>query len=308
MSNYLAEDDGLSSENLVNFDALNEFGGVYILGDGFRINTAMVLRERFENRTSWTIQEYLDIEESLETWQSMCYYMNDYYFLENVSGRYSRHAINWEDGSCNFDNSEFTAILEAAGRVKDDNTEDFETVDSFTSAWQRIGTGQLIVSASYISNPSSIKEDEMLSGSKLTYIGWPTPDGSCGTDFDLLNPVGISVNSQHKDACWEFVKYYVKNPELSTYMTYLPLYKPKLASAINLYRSEDYQGVKMESRQDVLDLYELIERPEKMAIYDETVVDIIIEEAEEYFAGNRTAEEAAARVQERVSLYVSEQS
>lgn len=124
----------------------------------------------------------------------------------------------------------------------------------------------------------------------------------------MLNPVGISVNSQHKDACWEFVKYYVKNPELSTYMTYLPLYKPKLASAINLYRSEDYQGVKMESRQDVLDLYELIERPEKMAIYDETVVDIIIEEAEEYFAGNRTAEEAAARVQERVSLYVSEQS
>ena len=132
MSNYLAEDDGLSSENLVNFNALNEFGGVYILGDGFRINTAMVLRERFENRTSWTIQEYLDIEESLETWQSMCYYMNDYYFLENVSGRYSRHAINWEDGSCNFDNSEFTAILEAAGGVKDDNTEDFETVDSFT--------------------------------------------------------------------------------------------------------------------------------------------------------------------------------
>ena len=50
------------------------------------------------------------------------------------------------------------------------------------------------------------------------------------------------------------------------------------------------------------------ELPEHMAVYDGTVVDIIIEEAEEYFAGNRTAEDAAARVQERVSLYVAEQS
>lgn len=60
--------------------------------------------------------------------------------------------------------------------------------------------------------------------------------------------------------------------------------------------------------EDANKLYQLIETPERLSVYDETVVDIIIEEAEEYFAGNRTAEDAAARVQERVSLYVAEQS
>lgn len=308
MSNYLAEDDELSYDDLVNVDALNEFDGIYILGNGFKILTAMALSERFGERTSWTIQEYLDIEASLEPWQSMCYYMNDHYFLENIGGRYSRHAINWKEGTCDFNNSEFIEILEAAGRVKDDNTEEFETLESFTTAWQRIGAGQLIVGAAYISNPSSIKEDEAFSESQIAYIGWPTPDGSCGSDFELMGPVGICTNSEHKDACWEFIKYYVKNPELSLQMRYLPLYRPKLAATISLYRTDDFKGVKMENKQDVLDLYEIIELPEHMAVYDETVVDIIIEEAEEYFAGNRTAEEAAARVQERVSLYVAEQS
>ena len=308
MGEYLAEDDELSYDDLVNVDALNEFDGIYILGNGFKILTAMALSERFGERTSWTIQEYLDIEASLEPWQSMCYYMNDHYFLENIGGRYSRHAINWKEGTCDFNNSEFIEILEAAGRVKDDNTEEFETLESFTTAWQRIGAGQLIVGAAYISNPSSIKEDEAFSESKIAYIGWPTPDGSCGSDFELMGPVGICTNSEHKDACWEFIKYYVKNPELSLQMRYLPLYRPKLAATVSLYRTDEFKGVKIENKQDVLDLYEIIELPEHMAVYDETVVDIIIEEAEEYFAGNRTAEDAAARVQERVSLYVAEQS
>ncbi len=308
MGEYLAEDDELSYDDLVNVDALNEFDGIYILGNGFKILTAMALSERFGERTSWTIQEYLDIEASLEPWQSMCYYMNDHYFLENIGGRYSRHAINWKEGTCDFNNSEFIEILEAAGRVKDDNTEEFETLESFTTAWQRIGAGQLIVGAAYISNPSSIKEDEAFSESKIAYIGWPTPDGSCGSDFELMGPVGICTNSEHKDACWEFIKYYVKNPELSLQMRYLPLYRPKLAATVSLYRTDEFKGVKIENKQDVLDLYEIIELPEHMAVYDETVVDIIIEEADEYFAGNRTAEDAAARVQERVSLYVAEQS
>ena len=40
---------------------------------------------------------------------------------------------------------------------------------------------------------------------------------------------------------------------------------------------------------------------------DERLLNLIREEAEAYFAGRKTAEEAAAAVQKRASLYVSEQ-
>lgn len=308
MNEYLDTDAELSMTDLANSKAIAEYGGVYILSNSIRISSAIGLKERFGERTGWTIDEYLEIENSLEDWQSMSYRMDNNFFLEHIGGRYSRNAIDWKSGTCDFNNEDFISILETAGKVKEDNTDEFETLESFTTGWVRMGTGQLVMCYSTIINPSTMMEDKKFTGKPLTYIGWPTPDGSCGTDLELVNPVGICKNSEHKDACWEFIKYYVKNPELSLQMTALPLYKPKLAAAINMYRSDNFKGVKMENKQDVLDLYEIIELPEHMAVYDETVVDIIIEEAEEYFAGNRTAEEAAARVQERVSLYVAEQS
>ena len=44
-----------------------------------------------------------------------------------------------------------------------------------------------------------------------------------------------------------------------------------------------------------------------MSFYDDAVMDIILEEAQELLAGNRTAAETAKNIQERASLYMLEQ-
>ena len=310
MTEYIESDGQITRDDILFYDALNSYGGIYMIGDSFCIDSAKVLTETFGERTGWTIQEYLEIEASLAPWQSMCYYMNDHFFLENVAGRYSREAIDWENGTCDFNNQEFVSILEAAYRVKDDNTEEFETRESFTSAWQRIGAGQLMMSFSYIDEPTAMKRDEVYAGKPLTFIGWPTVDGNCGSDIEIHNAVGIVSNSRHKDVCWEFVKYMLvnANADPATAMN-MPLYKPALDRMVRKCRGvDDSQGIKLTNQNEVDKFYDFLDVPENIAVYDETVVDIIIEEAEEYFAGNRTAEDAAARVQERVSLYVAEQS
>lgn len=46
---------------------------------------------------------------------------------------------------------------------------------------------------------------------------------------------------------------------------------------------------------------------EKLSCYDSTIISIILEGARPYFAGQRTAEEAAANIQARAAIYVSEQ-
>lgn len=40
--------------------------------------------------------------------------------------------------------------------------------------------------------------------------------------------------------------------------------------------------------------------------YNEQIAGIILEEGEAYFSGQRTVEEAAERIQNRVTLYLSE--
>ena len=72
------------------------------------------LKEVFGERRGITIQEYLDLEASLEPWQDMCYHMDPAYFIEVVSRRYMRGAIDWETGTCDFDNPEFIIKDEAA--------------------------------------------------------------------------------------------------------------------------------------------------------------------------------------------------
>lgn len=89
-------DADIGRSNLMVWDALSEYGGVYVISDGFSCKGMKGLREVFGDARGWTIQDYLDMEASLEPWQDMCYHMDPAYFIEMLSRRYMRTAIDWE--------------------------------------------------------------------------------------------------------------------------------------------------------------------------------------------------------------------
>lgn len=107
-------DSDIGRANLMVWDALSEYGGVYVISDAFSCECMYGLKEVFGERRGMTIQEYLDLEASLEPWQDMCYHMDPAYFIEVVSRRYMRGAIDWETATCDFDNPEFIIKDEAA--------------------------------------------------------------------------------------------------------------------------------------------------------------------------------------------------
>ena len=57
-----------------------------------------------------------------------------------------------------------------------------------------------------LADASKIAFDRYRGGETLAYIGWPTVDGSGGTDVGLQYPIGISAITEYTDGCWEFVK------------------------------------------------------------------------------------------------------
>ena len=83
-------DAEIGRSNLMVWDALSEYGGVYVISDGFSCKGMKGLREVFGDARGWTIQDYLDMEASLEPWQDMCYHMDPAYFIEMLSRRYMR--------------------------------------------------------------------------------------------------------------------------------------------------------------------------------------------------------------------------
>lgn len=53
-------------------------------------------------------------------------------------------------------------------------------------------------------------------------------------------------------------------------------------------------------------LEELIASVDRSYSYDQNIMDLVTEECADFFAGNRTAEQAASLIQDRVSTYVNE--
>ena len=54
-------------------------------------------------------------------------------------------------------------------------------------------------------------------------------------------------------------------------------------------------------------IMDLINSAERTASYDESIMEIIRDEAAAFFAGQKSAKETAAVIQSRVNIYVNEQ-
>ncbi len=82
-----------------------------------------------------------------------------------------------------------------------------------------------------------------MAGCALSFIGWPTIDGSCGSDIILTDPVGIVAQSEHTDGSWTFIKYMIQNTEESD-QNGLPVYRPLLETMCEAAKEDSALPVK----------------------------------------------------------------
>lgn len=142
-------------------------------------------------------------------------------------------------------------------------------------------------------------------GQTLSYIGWPTVDGSNGTDIRLIQAVGINKVSKNIEGCWEFVKFLLKNPILENNTSGMPTYAPLVARTLKMLNSG---GQKLKTtEEDMKIVMNLASESESLTYYDEEVMNIILDESSAFIQGNVSAHETAKRIQSRVSLYMKEQ-
>lgn len=304
MREYFESDDKMGIDDIVIKNALESAGGIYYIGNVFFLETLVGLNSEFGDRYGWTLSEYLGIESSMPSGSETLYNTTKEQFLRQICARYIRTAIDWVNGSCYFDSDEFIEILEASNRINE-NPEDLNNMD-YTDGTVRVGKGTLVAAASWVNTVWKLAYEESMAGNQLSFIGWPTADGSCGSDIYLYEPIGIVSQSLNTDGCWEFIKFLLTDVDESS-DNGLPVYKPLLDAKIEDAKTDEDNSVQI-SDTDAERFYALLAAIENTAIYDETVLEIIEEEGESLFSGNKTADQVAKIIQARVSLYVSEQS
>jgi len=300
MDKCIANDSTVADDDLVALTALRSFGGLFLLGSNITVDTLVAKQSRFGERYGWTMQEYLELEaqEDDDVW--IIYNISHDLFLKEVSRRYTREAIDWEHGICEFDTVKFVELLKACSRIQDKlATEDNELIGLGASF---VGEGKMIVAPSMTDQIYTLARDETFAGEKLSFIGWPTIDGRCGTDIRFQHPIGIISKSDQIEGCWEFIKYLLQSEPINYG---IPIYRPRLLESIHKAEESEKQYEQM-SPEQASRLLSLLDHIENMAIYDDTVIGIIMDESVDFFAGNRSAEETASIIQSKVSLYLSE--
>lgn len=301
MCAILAGDPDINENDILIWNALHEYNGLYLMSPTFWTETLACSSETMQKYEGWTINDYLEIEKSLDSNQSMIYYMNPENFIVSIGGRYLQKALDLVNASCDFDNEEFISILESAVQAGCYEA----TYDPNETGQQKVIRGKLICFFSGLMTGQDVAFDREECGQTLSYIGWPTVDGSNGTDIRLTQAVGINKATKNIEGCWEFVKYLLKNPILIDNASGMPTYAPLVNEDLKMLNSGEPKFKTTEEDMEIV--INLAKESEQLTYYDEEVMNIILNESSAFIQGNASASETAKRIQSRVSLYMKEQ-
>ncbi len=103
--------------------------------------------------------------------------------------------------------------------------------------------GRLILTELWMVSPDEFTEAEKTFGRSISYIGWPTPDGGCGS-FAVAPARTYAISTQTKcpEGCWAFAKYIMTKSGGAGMMSYKP--------ALEARRCRSFRGAQEHAGRD----------------------------------------------------------
>lgn len=310
---YLVNSSRFSREDFVEpvLEAFSHEEKLTSLSATFRIQTMAGKSSVVGEERGWSIEEMMacakDYPDALLLGGTQKTSILSYCML------YSQESyIDWEKEKCYFDTDEFKQILEFANMFPE--LIDWSTYDSSENV-EKLQANQILLTDVSIYELQDIRECEAMIGEPVTFIGFPTADGSVGCGLYTSSRYGITANSRNKEGAWLFIESYLANASDSTFSWGLPSLKKDfekmMADAVTVTEDNTEEPVSDALRlssEDVEFLKELIAEAKPMSNTDNKLLLILMEEAAAYFQGQKTLDEVAEIIQNRAQIYVSENS
>lgn len=243
--------------------------------------------------------------------------------------------IDWSTGECKFDSDAFKNILEFVNKFPDEVNWEDRTESEPT----RIQNGDVLLAQAYIYDFKQLQiYSEMFAG-EYTCIGFPTVDGTGGHALTTGDAYAITTKSAHKDGAWEFLESVLTTEDNGRYYNGFPTVKSRLDDMVKKALEPDYildengevmkdengepmvsmgtssigyedgwsYTYRMPNQEEVDKVMELMNhaRPVSYNGNDE-ITKIITEEAEGFFKGQKSVDEVAKVIQNRINVYVGE--
>lgn len=359
LNTFMDGGNGLSRDYFVPqvMSALEKDGKLYELPTSFSVQTAYALSSIASQYDTWNVAAVQDAMTQLQEGATV---FSDGWTkntaLSNCLSRNLSAFVDWTTGKCEFDSEAFQQLLAFCNSFPAETSDGDGAIAYASSAdiavddamWEsdatRITNGKQLMSTtgmysfdSYIWNVYAIRD-------KITFIGYPTEDGS-GSSFELQMPMAISSVTKYPDAAWDFVCSIIKKMNTideNNYYYGFPISQAAFDAEMTDIMTEQYQldenGEQVDwdgdgepdkairgsyetmengetvykdvyalTQEDIDQILGVINSTRSVYDYDQEILDIITDEVAAYFAGDKDVQTTANMIQSRVNLYVQEQ-
>lgn len=316
--------------------ALEVDGKLCQAASSFGIQAVMGPKSVVGDTPGWTYEQYnAALDQMPEGCSGFSRYMTRDNMLQTLLAADTDYYVNWTTGECKFDSPEFIALLNFAASFPADYPDDDEWVDDRTL----LAEGKQMLTTAYISSFDDILYNDVYFGAgNSTYIGYPTNEG-VGNLLNINSGIAITKNCADKDGAWQFVRTFLtekgqddmQNYNMPTniklfdrYLEYEMTQEYEKDADGNYLLDENGERIPISrggwgmpdgtvyeiyaiSQEQADQLRALINSTTKLANYNDSIFDIVNEQAQAFFAGQKSAEEVARLIQSKANIYVNEQ-
>lgn len=300
------------------FNALSQDGKLYEITSNFYITTIAGPASIVGTEPGWTYDEmYAALDQMPEGCELFSLGTTRSDVFSSICMLNLSRFVDWTTGECSFDSDDFISLMEFANRFPETfDWEHHEWTNEDSDAYRIKEGRQLLVTLS-LSDPYSYNYYSEMFNGDMALKGFPDVPGS-GAVFNM-NGTGLAIAStcKNQDAAWSFVRTLLTREYQENYTygfcTNRELCEENIQSMVgeSYYSYDQVTGEEKEIifTQENADLItDLINNTSMVADYNTSQInDIINEEVAYYFSGEKTAQDVAATIQNRVSIYVNEQ-
>ena len=327
LTSYYEKDSDVSVDDMIPSvaKAMQIDGKYYYIAPGFYVNTLVGAAKTVGTEPGWTmddLKKLLDEHKDARPFYSENKNDNLYSFITMNISDY----VDWSTGECTFDGQDFKDILEICNRGTNEETDYSEDSPSEPSL---IKEGKVLLTNGGSLDMESVELYEAMFNGDITFIGYPNKDKD-GSYFAFDKQLGIYSKSKNKDAAWEFLKtfltkeYQGNRNNLYSNPTRQDAFDMLVKSKTATEKYTDELGNEVEPLEsgwgwDDLNVdigpltdkqaqmyIDLVNNTDKTGEYNDEIGNIITEEAKAYFSGQKSLDETADVIQNRVKTYVNE--
>ena len=322
--------------------ALETDGKLTSVSSGFYIQTCIGAKSVVGDKPGWT---YRDLNAALATMPEGCTVFGISTtrdtVLDTMLSLDMGQFVDWNTGKVNFDSQDFVDLLTFVKEFPAEfDWSKHEWVDE-DEDYNRIKAGQQLLLNSGLSGLDELGAYDSIFGGQdsYTFIGYPTTEG-VGNLLRVNSGFAISRDCKDPEAAWQFLRILLTEEYEEERGYNFPanknLFEKKKQDALTPTYQKDEEGhilidpetgekmmeakgwtvdfetmeeipVYVYTQEQVDRVEEVIRATDRVPDSNRPIFDIVREQAQAFFAGQRSAEEVAKLVQSKVNIYVNEQ-